>query len=202
MERLVRYLVIITVIIVLIWGFQALRTEIATQQAARYAPAAVQRTIIPSGTQFQVLLRDGIAESTRSGDSILGFVSAPVVINGEVTIPAGTVLQGVVEEIAAGKKQATVRLDFHHLLFHDREFDIKTESVMAKTVIVSDFTILSSALQTATGAATGAAMGAATKNEAMIGSGLVGGALAGVAPSLEQLTPITLVLKEPLELCG
>ncbi|HYR83725.1 MAG TPA: hypothetical protein VE422_06580 [Terriglobia bacterium] len=200
MNRLVRDLVIVTLMAMLIAAFWTYRTEKTAAIAAQYAPAAPHRTLIPAGTQFQAILRDGIAESTRAGDRIVGFVSVPVVVNNELAIPAGTELKGVVEDISAGKKMATVRLNFDHLVFHDRELSIQTKSVIARAPIVSDFDILSSALQTATGAAVGAAMGAASGNESRIGRGIVEGALSGVAPSEKRITQITLVLNEALEL--
>jgi hypothetical protein len=200
MNHIRRYLLIIVVITALIASILAYRTEITTTKAAQYAPTAVQRTVIPAGTQIQAILRDGIAESTRPGDSVVGFVSAPVVVNDELVIPIGTVLTGVVQEIAAGAEKATVRLKFLHLVFDDQEFSIQTDPVIARTPIVSDFNLLSSALQTATGAAVGTATGAVSKDEEMIGTGLVQGALRGVAPSKRRTTPITLVLNQALEL--
>ena len=201
MNRLVRDLVIVTLIpVLLIVAFWIYRTRITALKAAQYAPAAPQLTVIPPGTQFQAILRDGIPESTKAGDTIVGFISAPVVVNNEVAIPAGTPLKGVVEEVKMGEKKAIVRVNFDHLVFHDREFSIRTKSVMATAPIVSDFEVLASALRTTTGAAVGAAAGATSRDEGQIGKGLVGGALSGVAPSQQKFTPVTLVLNEALEL--
>src|SRR2546422_1716332 len=113
MNRLVRVLVIVPLIPVLLFvAFWFNRTRTTAVKAAQYAPAAPQLTVIPPGTQFQAILRDGIPESTKAGDKIVGFISPPVVVKNKVAIPAGTPLKGVVEEAKMGEKKGIVRGNF------------------------------------------------------------------------------------------
>lgn len=55
---------------------------------------------VPTGTLLEIRLQQEVnSYSSRSGDAIQGILIAPVVVNGQIIIPAGTIAQGVVQSV-------------------------------------------------------------------------------------------------------
>ena len=68
--------------------------------AIRKVPASAPKTdafLLPAGTQIPVTLKHSIStKSARENDPIYGETAFPIVSNGNIVIPAGTYVQGVV----------------------------------------------------------------------------------------------------------
>lgn len=86
----------------------------APQLQSRPAPApkpAGAQLSVPAGTEIDATLQDALSSKTaKTGDTFTAVVSQPVhAANGEVAIPAGTVINGEVTESEQGKTLPTVR---------------------------------------------------------------------------------------------
>src|SRR5437016_6414263 len=67
---------------------------------------------IPAGTTMNVRLDSGIStESSQSGDSWTGTVSQSVYANGNVVIPAGSPVEGVVTNAMQGTHETRPEID-------------------------------------------------------------------------------------------
>ncbi len=86
----------------------------APQLQSRPAPAArpvAAQLTVPAGTEIDATLQDSLSSKTaKTGDTFTAVVAQPVnASNGEVVIPAGTVINGEVTESEQGKTLPTVR---------------------------------------------------------------------------------------------
>jgi LssY C-terminus len=74
---------------------------------------------VPAGTELQARLKTKVGSATsKPNDPVEAIVIAPVMVNGEFAIPAGTTLRGVVTEATPAtdpKVRAVLALDFTHL---------------------------------------------------------------------------------------
>ncbi len=95
----------------------ALKTREAGIPTAEAQPeqAPKPKWIIPTGTRIPVQLRQAIStKSAQPGDPIYGQTTFPVVVGDQVMIPAGTYVQGVVDNVKrAGRVKGTAELGFH-----------------------------------------------------------------------------------------
>ena len=85
-----------------------LQARSAAPPAAK--PAAAQLTV-PAGTEIDATLQDALSsKSAKTGDTFTAVVAQPVrAANGEVALPAGTVINGEVTESEQGKTLPMVR---------------------------------------------------------------------------------------------
>jgi type IV secretion system protein VirB10 len=103
----------------LAFGQTAERPKLKTrEEAARPArnpgdPASVW--IVPAGTRIPIQLRQPIStKGASAGDAIYAQTAFPIVIQGDMAIPAGTWVQGVVDTVKrAGRIKGTAELQFH-----------------------------------------------------------------------------------------
>jgi hypothetical protein len=90
------------------------RTEVG--KAPPRAPAGDQKLwIIPAGARIPIQLRQPISTKTaQPGDPVYAQTTFPVVSDGNIAIPAGTWVQGVVDGVKrAGRLKGTAELQFH-----------------------------------------------------------------------------------------
>jgi type IV secretion system protein VirB10 len=111
---------------------------VAQQPAAQQAPpqasaAAVQQATVaastwkapsidvPEGTKVLLELRSAVNTKTaRPGDGVYLSSSFPVVVGGQVAIPAGVYVQGVIDQVTRPgrvKGRAAVRMHFSSIIF-------------------------------------------------------------------------------------
>jgi type IV secretion system protein VirB10 len=89
------------------------------EEVAAPAPAAPKDPkslwVVPAGTKIPIQLRQPVStKNAQPGDSIYAQTSFPVVIDGEMAIPAGTWVQGVVDSVKrAGRIKGVAELQFH-----------------------------------------------------------------------------------------
>jgi hypothetical protein len=104
-------------------GQQSLPTapsaQLDAQPAAPAAQVADERPVtIPAGTRLSlVLTRPVDSRATHKGDSISAQVTAPVIINDQVVIPAGTFVQGQSQKLTRHGTQAEMVLQSPSLVF-------------------------------------------------------------------------------------
>jgi len=91
------------------------RTDLPASPAPRPEQPAKQVLVVPAGTKIPIQLRQPIStKGAHPGDPIYAQTSFPIVIDGDMVIPAGTWVQGVVDEVKrAGRIKGTAELQFH-----------------------------------------------------------------------------------------
>jgi len=81
--------------------------------------AAVAPIQVPSGTELHIRLQSKLASNTaKVKDTVQAQVIAPVVVNGQFLVPAGTVVNGVVEAVKASTKpeeRASLKVNFNEI---------------------------------------------------------------------------------------
>lgn len=95
-----------------------LKTRTGTAVVDATAPpteSARVRWIVPAGTKIPVQLKQAVStKNARPGDPIYGQTTFPVLVNGQITIPGGTFVQGVIDSVKrAGRIKGTAALQFH-----------------------------------------------------------------------------------------
>jgi len=75
--------------------------------------------VLPAGTKIPIQLRQPIStKGTYAGAPIYAQTAFPIVAGGEIIVPAGTWVQGVVDEVKrAGRIKGTAELRFHLTTF-------------------------------------------------------------------------------------
>ena len=94
----------------------------AVQQANVSASTWQAKTVeVPSGTKVLLELRSAVNTKTaKPGDGVYLSSSFPVVVNGQVAIPAGVYVQGVIDQVTRPgrvKGRAAVRMHFSSMIF-------------------------------------------------------------------------------------
>ena len=94
----------------------------AAQQANVAAATWQAKTVeVPSGTKVLLELRSAVNTKTaKPGDGVYLSSSFPVVVNGQVAIPAGVYVQGVIDQVTRPgrvKGRAAVRMHFSSMIF-------------------------------------------------------------------------------------
>jgi len=71
--------------------------------------------IVPAGTKIPIQLRQPIStKDAKTGDPVYAQTVFPIAIEGDMVIPAGTWVQGVVDSVKrAGRIKGTAELQFH-----------------------------------------------------------------------------------------
>ena len=170
-------------------------TSPETAQAAE-APAAVapapparirvaREVTIPAGTALRLDLASGIAsDSSRVEDTVRATLRQAVAVNGEMVLPAGTELVGIVTDVDDSgrvKGRAHIAYRFNSLRYGGDRYDIETATISHQ----AEATKKKDATKIAVGAGAGAAIGAllgggdgAAKGAAIGGAGGTGVVLA------------------------
>lgn len=92
-----------------------LRTELPSAGPRAEQQGDRQLWIAPAGTRIPIQLRQPIStKDAQPGDPIYAQTSFPIVIDGNMAIPAATWVQGVVDSVKrAGRVKGTAELQFH-----------------------------------------------------------------------------------------
>jgi hypothetical protein len=91
------------------------RSDLATSTARPALITENGQWVIPAGTKVPIQLRQPIStKGAKPGDPIYAQTSFPVAIDGTIVIPAGTWVQGVVDNVKrAGRLKGNAELQFH-----------------------------------------------------------------------------------------
>ena len=144
---------------------------------------------IPSGTKFRIILETPIDEVTNKiDDEISGKTSENVVIDGNVVVPANSVVVGKISEVNPAKrlhKAGTVRIEFKSLTTPDgRQIPIVASVLSRSGLVKGKFTKKAALIAGATivgPAAAGLGAGLAAEGSAVGATiGAVVGVLAGI----------------------
>ncbi len=92
-----------------------LKTREDLTAVPRSAEASGNLWVVPAGTRIPIQLRQPVStKDAKPGDQIYAQTTFPVVLNGSMAIPAGTWVQGVVDNVKrAGRIKGTAELQFH-----------------------------------------------------------------------------------------
>ncbi|HSQ60822.1 MAG TPA: YMGG-like glycine zipper-containing protein [Acidobacteriota bacterium] len=149
-------------------------------QNERKAPAARTETIVaPSGTSVIAQLETQLStETSSSGDPFVATTLGPIVIDGRNVIPAGSRIDGVVQDVqASGRIKDRARMTLVFLKVVDYAGKTHTLSAVPLTIQAASET-RDDVLKIAAGGAVGAVIGAISgkKNGAVIGAAIGAGA--------------------------
>jgi hypothetical protein len=84
----------------------------------------------PAGTEIQLRLKTKVAtNSSRAKDAVEALVIAPVMVNGALAIPAGSIARGVVQEVKPSKtdERALLNLSFNELELGGKKIKVSTQ---------------------------------------------------------------------------
>src|SRR5271157_5758469 len=75
--------------------------------------------VVPAGTRIPIQLQQPLStKDAQPGDAIYARTTFPILVNGNVMIPPGTYVQGVVDTVKrAGRIKGTAELRFHLTTF-------------------------------------------------------------------------------------
>ncbi|HYR85825.1 MAG TPA: hypothetical protein VE422_17175 [Terriglobia bacterium] len=199
MKKLFRRLMVIAAIPLGLVTFHQYRVHSTLAAAARYAPRPGRPRVVPAGTPIEAVLKDRITETTRPGDTVVAFVSTPVMVEDKLAIPSRTQLNGLLERVSKNDEGATITLAFTSVVLNDRELKIETKPVTVAAPVESDIDFAEGALGTIGGAAIGVSIGAAMQSPQAIAMGLVDGILMAMPPPDDRIR-FTTVLTHALHL--
>lgn len=93
----------------------------AAQASSTSAQTADQPPItVPAGTRLTLVLTHPVdSRTTPTGDNISALITAPVILNNQVVVPAGTFVQGKVEKLTRRGTQAEMLMQSIALVFPD-----------------------------------------------------------------------------------
>jgi hypothetical protein len=173
------------------------------------APAAVASydVTIPQGTRLRVRLQTTVASNVnRVEDPVTGVLTAPVVVNGQTVLPAGSVVRGYVSDVQPSgrvKGRASMGLRFQSVAARGNRYPIAAAfSETAAATKAKDAETIG--IPAAGGAIIGAILGG--KKGAAIGTAVGGGAGTAIVLStpgkevrLPSGTVLVLRLQRPLD---
>jgi hypothetical protein len=148
------------------------------------APAAPARTMVPAGTEIDVLMIDSISTATNSaGDQFLASLAESLMVNGKLVADKGTTVRGrIVDAVGAGRVQgrASMRIVLTSIMDGQRAIPIVTEPIVteAEGTRGRDAAVVGGA------AAVGAAIGAIAGGKKGAGIGTIIGAGSGTGAVL------------------
>jgi type IV secretion system protein VirB10 len=89
------------------------RTEASAETTP--PPSAAPVLTVPAGTTIPLQLRQPIStKGAKQGDPIYAQTTFPIVVEGNIVIPAGTWVQGIVDVVKrAGRVKGTAEMQFH-----------------------------------------------------------------------------------------
>jgi hypothetical protein len=161
----------------------ATQTATPAQPAPQPAAPPADASHIPTGTHFSVTLEEELNTSnTRVGDSFIVVVNeALVAANGQVVVPAGARIQGMVTGVAqpGGRDPAALRLNFLRINVNDAWHPLTAEIVGTHVPMDGRTDHTQHAQAAVTGAVAGAIIGGVITGrlrEALIGAAIGAGA--------------------------
>ena len=87
---------------------------------AETPPAEQAQVTVPAGTRLTLVLSNAVnSRETKNSDQISAQLTAPVIVNDQVAIPAGTYVQGKPERLTRQGTQAAMVLQSASLVFAD-----------------------------------------------------------------------------------
>jgi len=199
MKRSWRLFLIFALASALVGSFWHYSVTAMKRRAAEFQPTAVKDMVVPSGMEIYAYLQN-IGKSSKAGDAVSARVSAPVVVDGDLAIPAGARLKGNLKRMSPANGKATVALEFTGLVINGRDLRLAAAPVVISTRTEHDAELLGEALGTVVGAGIGAAIGALSEDGTTIAAGLIEGTKASAPLRAELGSPVKVVLTEPLRL--
>jgi hypothetical protein len=139
------------------------------------------KTLVPAGTRLRVALIDAVSsDKSRAGDSFMGVLAEPIVLDGKTVLEKGTRVRGLVVDAKGSgrvKGRASIQLTLTEIERAGNSLSISTKpySAVAESTKKRDAAIIGG------GAGLGAAIGAIAGGGkgALIGAGIGGGAGTG-----------------------
>jgi hypothetical protein len=168
----------------------------AVAEAAEFSPARGNAVLVPAGTPIQAVIRTGIASLSRSGDTVSAFVSAPVVFDGKVAIPAESEMIGTLEAFSPYDRHAEAHMRFTKIRIRGRTFDIQSKGLFLIVRTQTATETLGSGFQALMSATLGLSIGAASGDQKLIEKGLLESE--GTAITAKSAVPVTVVLSRAL----
>jgi hypothetical protein len=196
----IRRILAIAVVILAIMAYWAYRNTLAIVRAAEYQPAALTLSNVPAGTEIRVVLSNGITETTRPGDTVKGFIAAPVVVGNIPLLPTGIQLNAHIESIRKNDDTASVLLQFDEAVFRGKSTRMDCTPVWRTVPVTSDLNTLASGFNTVTGAGIGLALGTAAEDSRTAAQGLAQGAATGVPQPNIESPQVTVRLTRDLQI--
>jgi hypothetical protein len=193
--RVKRFTVSLLLVMVPVSAFWYYRVKAATE-AAEFSPARGNAVLIPAGTPIHAVIRTGIASLSRSGDTIRAFVSTPVVLDGQVAIPAESELRGTLEAFSPYDRHAEAHIRFTKLRIGGQIFDIQSKGLFMIIRTETATESLGGAFRTLMGASLGISLGAASGDRALIERGLIESE--GTTITEKSAIPVTVILNRAL----
>ena len=153
--------------------------------AAAVPAARFTEVTIPSGTTLRLSLQSAVAsDSSRVEQPVRATLRSPVTINGQVVLPAGSEVGGVVtdaEESGRVKGRARIAMRFNSVHANGETYDIRTSGYAQEAAATKKQDAEKIAIGAGAGAALGAILGGgsgAAKGAAIGGAGGTGVVLA------------------------
>jgi len=95
-------------------------TENEAPQAGQTPPPEPAQVTVPAGTRLTLVLSNAVnSRETKNNDQISAQLTAPVIVNDQVAIPAGTYVQGKPERLTRNGTHAEMVLQSASLVFAD-----------------------------------------------------------------------------------
>ena len=171
---------------------------------------------VPAGTKVEIYLQNAINTATaEKDDQVVAIVQNPLMLNGVVVIPQGSVVYGTLtkaKHATYGSQNGKVDIVFNRIVTPDNKtYDISTEKI--NFTVSNEGKVLSVVKGAAVGAVIGAAVGMLFAlifdnnvwHAAAIGAGVSAGSSAiystaerGVDAEIPSFTELEMVLKQPL----
>jgi hypothetical protein len=180
-------------ILLAIVSYRFLATRDKDSVSVETKPASV-----PAETAIQAFIRNRVAKSARTGETITALVTTPVILEGKTMIPSGAQFEGNLEALSVRGARGEATIDFTALRLDGHDFPIQAHPVTATIPVKSDTEILANALRALTGAGFGAALGAVSGDPSLINRGMLEGAIPSLSSDIG--VPITIVLVSDLKL--
>ena len=165
---------------------EATNAPISAATSAPVAPAArFTEVTIPSGTTLRLALSSTVASDTsKVEEPVRATLRSPVTINGQVVLPAGSEVTGVVtgaEGSGRVKGRARIAMRFNSIRASGQSYDIRTSGYAQEAAATKKQDAEKIAIGAGAGAALGAILGGgggAAKGAAIGGAGGTGVVLA------------------------
>ena len=170
----------------------------AIARAAEFLPLSTGSTVVPAGTPIHIVLSTTIIQSTAAGDPVRGFVSAPVMYGTTPLIPAGALVNGVVQSITKDHGQAVISVRFLNIAPANKIVPLDGVISTFVTPVASDFEVVEKSLDTIVGAGVGTALGAASQDSGAAVEGMARGTMQTLPVPDKHSAETVIVLSKPL----
>lgn len=168
-------------------AMDAMEMEMEREMSAQ-EPDGVEVVELPAGTTFVVALDTPLGtDESRSGDSFLAHVDAPILQGGDVVVPAGATVHGTVAEIGEGEETSMT------LVFTEIETQDGMQALDVQPIeLIAEPDGAGNAVKILGAGAAGAVIGAAIDGGQGAAIGGVAGVTAGTIAVLVQGTEVEL----------